>query len=198
MRPRIDAARAQLTELDEAELVRRGGLAGGGESPLRLPLLGKQVTIELPGLTIAAEDGSACPEELALLVLDYLVRADGSPPSGEWIGFQELPDGAFYRQAFQGYSGAQLVRDLSEDIDRFQHAARRLGGQPVTIGDAGYAFRVLPHLPLAVVWWEGDEEFPADATVLFDRVAHVYLPTDGLAILGRMLCRALGRAGGER
>jgi hypothetical protein len=72
-----------------------------------------------------------------------------------------------------------------------------LGGESFDIGDAAYSFRALPQLPMAVVWWAGDEEFPAKASVLFDEAASHYLPTDGLAILGRMLCRKLAKLGKE-
>lgn len=192
LRPRIEAVRRRLAEDDPHELARRGGLTDR-DGVLELPLLGTTYTIAWPGLSIAFPDGRPCPEEITILVLDYLERADGSAPTGEWIGFQELPDGAFYRRAFQGYSGDRLAADLA-DVDGFREAAETLGGEPLSIGDAGYAFRVLPHVQLAVVWWDGDEEFPAHATVLFDRGAGQHLPTDGLAILGRMLCGALAKA----
>jgi hypothetical protein len=55
------------------------------------------------------------------------------------------------------------------------------------IGDAGYAFTVLPRVHLGLVYWEGDEEFPSQAQVLFEDTAAHYLPTDGLAILGSQL-----------
>ena len=196
LRPRIEAARSELAQDDPADLVRRGGLKPG-DGALELTLLGRHYSIQWPELTVTFPDGSPCPEEFAILVLDYLRRADGSVPAGEWIGFQELPDGSFYRHAFQGYSGDQLVRDLTANIDAFRHAADELDGEPLPMGDAGYAFRVLPRVLLAVVWWDGDEEFPTNATVLFDRIAGTYLPTDGLAILGRMLCRALCKASGS-
>ncbi len=197
LRPRIEAARRQLAACDAAEVARRAGLTVRN-GRLDLPLLDSGYHIAWPDLSITFRDGSDCPEDLVILVLDYLVRADGSAPTGEWIGFQELPDGAFYRRAFQGYSGDRLVRDLAADVDRFRQAARALDGEPLPMGDTAFAFRVLPHVPLAVVWWDEDDEFPANATVLFDRVADVYLPTDGLAILGRMLCRALVKAAGSR
>jgi len=193
LRPRIDRARRQLQEETAGDIARR---AGGTlhKGVLLLPLLGAEYTIDWPELSIAFPDGSRCPEELEILILDYLARSDGSPPAGAWIGFQELPDGAFYRSAFQGYSGDRLVRDLGADGDLFRRAAAASGGAPVPMGDAAFAFRALPNVLLAVVWWDGDDEFPANATVLFDRIAGVYLPTDGLAILGRMLCSGLAKA----
>ena len=193
LRPRIDQVRRQLHGEGIEDVARRAGLTLR-DGAVALTLLGADYTIGWPELAIAFPDGTPCPEEIEILILDYLVRSDGSPPTGMWIGFQELPDGAFYRSAFQGYSGQQLVRDLGADIERFRRAASACNGEPVPMGDAAFAFRVLPNVPLSVVWWNGDDEFPATATVLFDRVAGVYLPTDGLAILGRMLCRNLAKA----
>ena len=74
-------------------------------------------------------------------------------------------------------------------------AVERMGGESLELGDAAYVFRALPQLPLAVVWWAGDEELSAEASVLFDATVGHYLPTDGLAILGRMLCRKLVKLG---
>jgi len=193
LRPRIDAAVAELGALTPEEIVRRGGLACG-EDGFEIAFLGKTYTLDWPGLVARTPDGDPTRDDLRILFLDYLRHGDGSPPTGKWIGYQELPDGAFYRHAFQGYSGDQLVRDLGGSLDVFRRAAEALGGRPIETGDAGFSFRVLPNVPLAVVWWAADDEFPANATVLFDEVAGRYLPADGLAILGRMLCRGLAKA----
>ena len=194
LQPRIEAARAELSRCNPDELVRRGGLTRN-EDGFELSLLGQTIFLHWPSLVATAPDGKPCPEEVQIMLLDYLIRGDATKPCGRWIGFQELPDGSFYRHAFQGYSGDQLVRDLAGDLASFRRAAERLGGDRLEMGDAGYGFRALPHIPLAVVWWAGDEEFPANATVLFDASADRYLPTDGLAILGRMLCRTLAKLG---
>ena len=44
------------------------------------------------------------------MILYYLSYADGTPLADRWIGYRELPDGTFYSQAFQGYSGDRLAR----------------------------------------------------------------------------------------
>jgi hypothetical protein len=93
----------------------------------------------------------------------------------------------FYVQAFEGYSGGRLVRELKGGIEAFSRAAESLGGEPLSIGGAGYTFTVLPRVRLGLAYWEGDEEFPSQARVLFEDTAAHYLPTDGLAILGSQL-----------
>ncbi len=197
LRPRIEEARKALSQVDPPDLARRGGLSFQ-EGQLALSLFGKRYVIRIPAFVAAdpAKDED-CPEELQILLLDYLKNGGGTQPRGHWIGFRELPDGGFYWRAFQGYSGDQLVRDLAGDTAAFRRAAETLGGETLEIGDAAYSFRALPQLPMAVVWWAGDEEFPAKASVLFDETASHYLPTDGLAILGRMLCRKLAKLGKE-
>ena len=197
LHPRIDEARQALSQVDLAELARRAGLPVG-EAGIDVALFGKLYVIRARGFVVVdPSTGEDCSEDLQILLLDYLTNGDGSAPTGRWIGFQELPDGSFYRRAFQGYSGDQLVRELNGDVGAFRRAAERMGGEPFELGDAAYRFRALPRLPLAAVWWAGDEEFPAEASVLFDETAGRYLPTDGLAILGRMLCRKLARLGRE-
>jgi len=196
LRPMINEAREELTLVNPQELARRGGLTFQA-GRLELPLLGRMYSIRWPELVLTAADGEACPEELQILLLDYLKNGDGASPTGRWIGFRELPDGGFYWRAFQGYSGDQLVRDLDGNIEAFRRATKMLGGEPLDMGDASYAFRALPQLPMAVVWWGGDEEVPAKGSVLFDETAGNYLPTDGLAILGRMLCRKLAKLARE-
>jgi len=191
LRPKIARAREALAWVPLAELARRsGGEVEGGT--LVLPFFGAPYRVTWPGLRVLAPNGEECPEELTAMLLDYLLLGDGSDPSGRWIGFRELPHGGFYCRAFQGYSGDMLVREL--DLPSFRRAAEALGGEPLELGDAAYRFLALPKLPLAVVWWDGDEEFPPKATVLFDITAGGYLPAEGLAILGRILCRKLVRA----
>jgi hypothetical protein len=75
-----------------------------------------------------------------------------------------------------------------------RRAAEKLGGKPLEIGDVGYAFGVFPHLRMALTYWEGDDEFPSQARVLFEDTASHYMCTDGLAILGSQLVGRLLKA----
>jgi hypothetical protein len=190
MRPRIEAARRELAVRALDEVAERSG-ATVEDGELSLAFLGAEYSIPWPELVVRSDSGVEAPEETQILLLDYLARSDGSPAAGRWIGFQELPHGSFYRHAFQGYTGDRLVRSLGGVEERFREGACAIDGEAIDLGDAGYAFVVLPRVHLAVVWWSGDEEFPAKAHVLFDAAAPVYLPTDGLAIVGSSLCRKL-------
>jgi hypothetical protein len=42
-----------------------------------------------------------------------------------------------------------------------------MGAQPVPHGDAGYRFRLIGDFEMQILMWEGDEEFPPSAQVLY-------------------------------
>ncbi|MBN1813513.1 MAG: DUF3786 domain-containing protein [Anaerolineae bacterium] len=186
--PVVEEARAALRQVQPSKLVLRSGCEQDADGNFRLSFFWREVVISGGDFAVRrADTGDEMPSFIQSLVLTYLVTADGATPSSRWIGFRELPDGMFYAQAFQGYSGGRLVRELEGGVEAFHRAAERLGGELLAVGDAGYIFTVLPRVHLALVYWEGDEEFPSQAQVLFEDSASHYLPTDGLAILGSQL-----------
>jgi hypothetical protein len=127
-----------------------------------------------------------------------LVNADGTPLASKWIGFRALPGGLGYDSAFQGRAGSRLADAFGTNLGAFEAAAGTLGGERLGFGDASFLFRVLPRVWLAVVLHLADEEFPANANVLFDAAASHYLPTEDLAVLGGILASRLIRASSDR
>ena len=126
-----------------------------------------------------------------ILLLHYLLTADGSPMAEKWIAFRNLPGGLGYDAAFQGRANRRLAQAFGTDKAAFEAAARSLGGEGLSFGDAAFAFRVLPRVWLAVVLNLADDEFAANANVLFDAAASHYLPTEDLAVLGGILAGRL-------
>ncbi|MBN1149205.1 MAG: DUF3786 domain-containing protein [Anaerolineales bacterium] len=193
---RIDELRNGLLGVDPLLLAERTQsafrLLQDERGEFQLPLWGRQVAIAYPEFVARdlATGAVSNPMHQALL-LYYFYIADGMPISGQWLSFSELPDGRFYNQAFQGYTGRQLARVFTSDRQSFERAAQGLGGVSASLGDASYVFQALPRAPLLVVFWQGDEDFPSSFQILFDASACHYLPTDGYAILGSTLTHRL-------
>jgi hypothetical protein len=193
----IAEARAKLGDIKPGKLALRSGCEIDENGAFRLAFFRREYVVSGQDFTVRrADTGKEVSSFVASLILTYMASADGTTPSRRWIGFRDLPDGTFYVQAFQGYSGGRLVRELEGltrgeqsggPLEAFRRAAQILGGEPLRIGDAGFAFTILPRVHLAVVYWEGDEEFPAQARVLFEDTAAHYMTTDGLAVLGSQL-----------
>ncbi len=188
--PVVEEARETLGRVKPGKLALRSGCERDDDGNFCLAFFWQEYVVAGRDFVVRrADTGEEVPSFFQSLILTYLVTADGTTPSSRWIGFRDLPDGMFYVQAFQGYTGGRLVRELEGGLEAFRRAAEALGGEPLEIGDAGYAFTVLPRVHLGLVYWEGDEEdgFPSQARVLFEDTAAHYMPTDGLAILGSQL-----------
>lgn len=188
--PVVAEAQARLRDTEPGKLALRSGCEQDRDGNFRLAFFWQEYAVSGSDFTVRrAGDDEETPSFIASLILTYLVTADGTTPSSRWIGFRDLPDGTFYAQAFEGYSGGRLVRELEPrgGIESFRRAAERLRGEPLPLGDAGYTFAILPRVHLAAAYWEGDEELYSQARVVFEDTAAHYLPTDGLAILGSQL-----------
>ena len=161
----------------------------------RLSFWSQEIILNFPEFTgkYAENDTEINTFDLTMLAY-YFDSANGIPLNGEWISFNQIPGGMFYAQAFQGYSGNELVKVFENDLDAFIRANEKLGGKREDFGDAAFSYRVLPFVPILVVCWLGDEDFSPSYRILFDANAHHYLVTDAYAILGSNLTRQLIKA----
>ncbi|MGB2896310.1 MAG: DUF3786 domain-containing protein [Anaerolineales bacterium] len=192
---RLDELREELRTRDPSSIavLSDGNVEGDA---ILLTYWGQSVALSWPALdAFSPPGGSQCSTFDTAMLLYYLNTADGSPMADRWIGFRELPDGGFYHQAFQGYSGNQIAKVFGEDPETFALAAEAIGGQSLpALAPHAYLFHPLPRIRLAATLWPGDDEFPAKASVLFDATAGHYMPIDGLALLGAGLARRLIKA----
>jgi len=189
---RVQELRAQVRSQDPDLTARRSGAsiakAAAGGVALELRLWDALYRIIWPDVNaVEVASGQPCRASVEAALLYYLRTADGAPLTGQWIGFQELPGGMFYSRAYQGYSGDELVRHFGEDLESFRRAAERAGGTSLPLSDAGFTFEVLPRVPLAIVYWLGEDIIPTKAQIVFDKSASHYLPTDALAGMGAQL-----------
>ncbi len=199
MSRRVDQVREEVRQRNQNNLAICTGAELKGDA-LNFRYWDRQVSIPWPALeAIYLPEGEICSVFDQGMLLYYLHTADGIDLADRWIGFRELPDGAFYNQAFQGYSGDRLAQHYGDDLEAFHSAAQRLDGfQLPALAPAAYAFTPLPRLRLALAFWPGDEDFASRASVLFDAHASHYMTTDGLALLGSGLSRRIIRAGSDQ
>jgi Domain of unknown function (DUF3786) len=192
----MDELRTRLEAIAPALLAARAGCEFD-DNELRLHLWGKPVCLTLPGFTVLdTTTRQPLRPDQELLLLYYFSTADGTPETGQWISFADLPGGRFYNQAFQGYTGHELAKAFGPDQAAFERAAVSLDGRPYPLGDAAFLFHVLPRVALLVIFWQGEDsedtvDFPPSFQILFDSSASHYLPTDACAILGSTITRRL-------
>lgn len=193
--PGLEQSRAELAHELPSELAWRSGCQyDAGTQQLAIPFWGQAYRLNFPELLARDEQGQVASPERQALLLMYLKRADGAGLEGKWLAYRELPGGLFYAQAFAGYAERRLASAFGGNLDVLGLAAHSLGGTRLSLGSAAFEFTPLPRVRLAAVYWLGDDDFPPNASILFDSAAPRYLSVDALAVLGSQLTSRLIRA----
>jgi hypothetical protein len=175
----------QLVGLDREETARRAGCRYLSESDSwAISLLNSEYRVDPVRRTIqaAGTDSGARPAGYLeqLCILAYLVSARDLPLAGKLISVEKLDPGGFF---FRG-SHRLPVEKLTNVFGPDPQLLHRIGGHFNAIarpfGDAALELCVLPRIPLTLIVWGADQEFPARTSILFDRSAPSQLPLDAL------------------
>lgn len=115
---------------------------------------------------------------------------------GEFIPFRQVKGAAPYDPAFQKTVLKPLAETFSGHPDALRQACQRLQGRPIRQGDAGYVIDATDCLPITVVFWDGDEEFEAQANILFDAAVTDFLHEETVVCLASWLVQRLTEESG--
>lgn len=194
-------ASREVLSLDYEEMARRAGAgyapASGEKEPehLELPFLGQihRVILDPKGARVVDEKGQEVPQWAQVVILHYLARAQERPPSGETVAFREIKDGHLYYPVFQGRVLRRLEAVFGQEPHMLVDAARPLGGEPASHGDASVTLTPLPRLEITFVVWAKDDEFPARAQVVLDKTVEDHLPAEDIVVLCQQISGMLAR-----
>ncbi|EFK11297.1 conserved hypothetical protein [delta proteobacterium NaphS2] len=156
-------------------------------------------------LPVWNEDFEVCPETsevicltddtekvdpfLSLFIVHYLLTAKDIPITREWISVKDIPGGVGFFQGPHAIPTDLIEKQFVNRLDRFGHVCEKMGGMPLGMADKAYAFRIAPRIPVAVLLWEGDDEFPAESKLLFDRSISEHLALDIIFSLSVFVCK---------
>lgn len=198
-----DLARRELASLDPDPLARFAGAryrGQGDDEGVGLDFLGKKVLITWPDVVMTYEDSKEEVEiQQQVLIFHYLQGAfqgGGEQLTGEWMAFQDVPDGRFYQDAFRRRAKIPLLQVFGKRPElMLELAIKAYGAEPLDLGDVSAAVSALPMIRVAMVLWAGDDEFPPDGNILFDRNTDSYLSAEDMAwISGMVVYPLLGMA----
>jgi len=193
---------AALAALDLGEVGRLRGASCRGRR-MELAFFGQPVGIEVPEKP--DDQARFQPDDLPLaekiLILHYLGSGAATEPevpsSGRLVSFQQLAGASFYEPTYRKRGPARIARRFGENVQAFVRACLSLGWTEEKLGDAAYGGPVLPRLRCVAVLHRGDEEFPAEANLLFDDGIAQLLPLEDVAVLAGLVATRLGRAAQE-
>ncbi len=163
----------------QAVCTRLPDVAWDGEC-FTLRLLGRDFAIAHPGYAIRALDGGTVPPlPTQTFLLRYLLEGKNIKWNGQWKTFREMPWGEMYIQPYTGRVLTRAAFTFGTRVAAFRAACEKMGAVKLPHGDAGYQFELVPGYHMQLLVWEGDEEFPPNAQVLYsDNFETGFAPED--------------------
>jgi len=113
-----------------------------------------------------------------LAALWYLARAKNIPPSGRMISPASLSGGEIFQKGAHVLPLDQVAARYGNNVEGFYEKGKELGGQPMEHGDAALRLYPFPRVPITMILWQADDDFPARADMFFDATCEQHLPTD--------------------
>ena len=154
-------------KLDAADAVARTGAKWDGKE-FYVNLLGRDFAISHPVYAIRAlDDGLIPPLPTQTFLLRFLLEGKQVAWTGEWKTFREMPWGEMYIKPYTGRVLTRAAFTFSFKLAAFSAACEKMGAIKLPHGDAGYQFQLLPGYYIQILIWQGDEEFPPNAQVIY-------------------------------
>ena len=174
----------KLADCDFEEAAARLGLDPPVNGVVRIPFLGREYEITSKGVTVT--DGLPVhPNYLSSLIFYITSGGSGEPENSYSLLHSFIPDnvGGFSNGAWMTSS---LVREFGNDYGKFSDAVKSLGAVPdVSTGgkDHCWSYRILPKIPIQILYFEADDEFPCEIKLKLDNSAQKFMEFEQLAFL---------------
>ena len=157
----------RFRNLDAAEAAERTGAKWDGKE-FYVNLLGREFAISHPEYALRALDnGPLPPLPTQTFLLRYLLESKQAGWRGEWKTFREMPWGEMYIKPYSGRVLTRAAFTFGTRVAAFKAACEKMGAEAVKHGDAGYQFDLIGGYKMQILVWEGDDEFPPNAQVLY-------------------------------
>ena len=153
--------------LNPQEAAERTGAKWDGKE-FYVNLLGREYAISHPDYALRTLDGGKLPPlPTQTFLLRCLLEGKAAAWAGEWKTFREMPWGEMYIGPYTGRCLTRAAFTFGTRLAAFRAACEKMGAAPVDHGDAGFEFAFIGNYKMRVFVWEGDDEFPPSAQILY-------------------------------
>lgn len=163
----IENWRLKFLEMDQEELIRKFQLEADEEF-LYIIYFSKRFRIDRKNGFIT-EDGKNPGFDTVMNIYNTFYYSAAHPvASGNLVAFRQVKRVYPFEAAYRRTIISRLQELFSGKTEELRKACEALGGTLLPQGDVGYVLPVFPFLNIAVLFWDKDEEFEAQANMLFD------------------------------
>jgi hypothetical protein len=183
----IRLAIAKLADIDIISRAKELMLISDAKMEIGLRVFGQDMVLDENLKLTNKETGKSARPDETILLMHYLTNEFSVKPTGDLISFRDMPGGQFYLGPFQSRSVKPLVGRIKNDIHLLKKNLDRFDWKETDLGDFSAIVDVFGPVKATLIYHLGDEEFPANAELLFDSsIKHLFVTEDVAVIAGRI------------
>ena len=124
-------------------------------------------------------------EKLLILHHLYFHKPDAEN-SGNMVTFRDIRECADFEPAYQKMTITPFATYFNRKTTLLKKRCNDIGGQINSYGDVSFTVNAFPRIPLQFIFWDGDEEFPANANILFDKNIAQFIHPESISVLANV------------
>lgn len=183
-----------LKTLDPADVCKRAGVRyDPANAGYTLRSLGKDFLLTLNDERMSGDDLflKRLGYFFRLSALCYLNSAMDIPSTGRLIKPSDLKGGQLFFRGAHVLPLDGLAAKYGTNVDGFLNKGAELGAGTEQYGDAALRLLPFPRIPVCLILWKQDDEFPARADLLLDSSSEMQVPLDILWSVSMMTVLAM-------
>jgi len=127
-------------------------------------------------------------EYFYLFIIYYLIHVTDMTISAEWISEKDMPGGTTFFRGPHVIPTYLITQAYNNNLQLFKKSCEQLGGTKINLAGAAFLFHITSRIPIAVLYWEGDDDFPAESKILFDKSITHHLTLDIIFSIAVEIC----------
>ena len=180
----------KLSECDFLEVAERLGLSPQPEGALSVNFLGREYEINSCGIN--PTDGKPVNVNNRSVLAYYTLSQGVGEPAFSYVPISNFAGPGLFSNI--KWMTDPLGKTFGGDYVTFSETMCRLGGVfdgKLRSDRYSWLLKALPKIPLQIIYNDGDDEFPCEVQILFDKNAARFMEFECLAFLKGCLVRAM-------
>lgn len=188
---RVAVERFRAKDLDE--MIENCGFTKNGDG-FDVHFINRDLHVSYPEAEVTEiATGKKADDVCKVLVLHHAAYSKGGGLVDNMISYKELPSGEIYIKPFSNRCIRALVGIFASNLEALKKAVAETEHKDERHGDYSCTIQVFPKVPITLIVYEEDDEFPAEGNILFNGNAANHLHTEDYSQLSAYLVSALKR-----
>jgi hypothetical protein len=195
-RQTYELIRPKLRNCDFPDAARRLGFTLVSDTGMTIDFLGKTYEINKEG--VRPLDGKETNVNILSVLVYYAISAGDAEPGNDFAQLHYFAQGLMSggNASVSSWMTAPLRRAFADGYQLFSGAARKFGmtcERSRKSGEHAWYCWLLPKIPVRLVYYEADDEFPVNIHLFYDKTASLFFEFEPLAVLSGCFIHALAK-----